>query len=77
MKRERERILAKQASPQVQHMFATSFGLSEKFSSSSRLLGPAGQLELLKDELSVPSYGANTAWTSRHARRARRHLVQE
>jgi acetone carboxylase alpha subunit len=36
MKEERERILAKQASPQVQHMFATSFGLSKKFTQQFR-----------------------------------------
>ena len=60
MKRERERILAKQATPQVQHMFATSFGLSKKFAQQFRdFWDLPASWTLTEDELSVPSYGAN------------------
>jgi acetone carboxylase alpha subunit len=43
MKEERERIINKHAAVQVQHMFATSFALSEKFTQQFKdLLEPAG-----------------------------------
>ena len=59
MAEERERILAKQASPQVRHMFATSFGLSGKFLNDFRAFWslPA-DWTMTEDELGVPSYGA-------------------
>ena len=59
MKEERERILRKDASVQVQHMYATSFGLSHKFLDSFRhfwTLPPEWTLD--ETELGVPSYGA-------------------
>jgi acetone carboxylase, alpha subunit len=59
MKDERERILAKQASTQVQHMFATSFGLSAKFEKQFRDFWDLPATWTLKeDELGVPSYGS-------------------
>ncbi|WP_028311791.1 hydantoinase B/oxoprolinase family protein [Derxia gummosa] len=59
MKQERERILVKDASPQVLHMFATSFGLSKKFEGQFRAFWnlPASWT-LTEDELDVPSYGS-------------------
>lgn len=59
MKGERERILRKEASVQVQHMFATSFGLSSKFENQFRKfwnLPP--EWSLSEDELDVPTYGS-------------------
>jgi acetone carboxylase, alpha subunit len=59
MKEERERILTKNASPQVQHMFATSFGLSKKFEQQFRdFWNLPAAWTLTEDELSVPSYGS-------------------
>lgn len=59
MKIERERILAKQASVQVQHMFATSFGLSEKFEKQFRSFWDLPASWTCKEEdLGVPSYGS-------------------
>ncbi|RTL27220.1 MAG: acetone carboxylase subunit alpha [Rhodocyclaceae bacterium] len=59
MKEERERILNKHASIQVQHMFATSFALSEKFTQQFKDFWnlPADWL-VREEELGVPSYGA-------------------
>lgn len=59
MKEERERILNKHASTQVQHMFATSFALSEKFTRSFKAFWdlPA-DWQLLEEELGVPTYGS-------------------
>jgi acetone carboxylase alpha subunit len=59
MKVERERILVKHAAPQVQHMFATSFGLSKKFENAFRSFWdlPASWT-LTEEELDVPSYGS-------------------
>jgi len=59
MKEERERILNKDAATQVQHMFATSFSLSEKFTQEFKEFWdlPA-DWELHEDELGVPSYGS-------------------
>ncbi|PWR24496.1 hydantoinase B/oxoprolinase family protein [Zavarzinia aquatilis] len=59
MAEERARILAKEASPQVRHMFATSFGLSEKFLNDFRAFWslPA-DWTVTEAELDVPSYGA-------------------
>ncbi len=59
MKEERERILTKHASPQVRHMFATSFALSEKFKNDFKSfwsLPP--EWELPESELGVPSFGS-------------------
>jgi acetone carboxylase, alpha subunit len=59
MKEERERILAKQASTQVQHMFATSFGLSKKFEAQFRAFwNLPDDWVLTEEELEVPTYGA-------------------
>lgn len=59
MKEERERILNKHAAVQVQHMFATSFALSEKFTQQFKTFWnlPAGW-QLLEEELGVPTYGS-------------------
>jgi acetone carboxylase alpha subunit len=59
MRGEREKIINKSASPQVQHMFATSFALSEKFTREFKAFWslPA-DWQLLESELGVPSYGA-------------------
>jgi acetone carboxylase alpha subunit len=59
MKEERERILNKHAAVQVQHMFATSFALSEKFTKEFKAFWslPA-DWQLLEDELDVPTYGS-------------------
>ena len=59
MKKERERILRKDASVQVQHMYATSFGLSSKFLDEFRKfwsLPPEWTVD--ETELGVPSYGS-------------------
>jgi acetone carboxylase alpha subunit len=59
MKEEREHILTKNASPQVQHMFATSFGLSKKFEQQFRDFWHLPETwTLTEDELDVPSYGS-------------------
>ncbi|PXX42335.1 hydantoinase B/oxoprolinase family protein [Aquitalea magnusonii] len=59
MKQERERILAKDASVQVQHMFATSFALSGKFTRSFKeFWSLPAEWQLLEDELDVPTYGS-------------------
>ena len=59
MKEERERIINKHASVQVQHMFATSFALSEKFTREFKTFWslPA-DWQLLEEELGVPTYGS-------------------
>ena len=59
MKEERERIINKHASVQVQHMFATSFGLSEKFTREFKdFWSLPADWELLEEELGVPTYGS-------------------
>jgi hypothetical protein len=59
MKLEREHVLAKNASPQVQHMFATSFGLSRKFEQQFRdFWNLPDSWVLTEDELDVPTYGS-------------------
>lgn len=59
MKEERERILTKNASLQVQHMFATSFGLSKKFEQQFRDFWHLPETwTLLEEDLDVHSYGA-------------------
>ena len=59
MKEERERILTKNASVQVQHMFATSFALSPKFEQQFRDFWTLPEAWTLKEEdLGVPSYGS-------------------
>jgi acetone carboxylase alpha subunit len=59
MKEERERVLTKHASRPVRHMFATSFGLSEKFLNDFRKFWdlPA-DWNMTEAELDVPSYGS-------------------
>jgi acetone carboxylase alpha subunit len=59
MKEERERVLTKHASRPVRHMFATSFGLSEKFLNEFRKFWdlPA-DWNMTEAELDVPSYGS-------------------
>ena len=59
MQEERERIVRKEASVQVQHMYATSFGLSSQFLQQFRKfwsLPPEWNIE--ESELGVPSYGS-------------------
>jgi acetone carboxylase alpha subunit len=59
MKEERERILNKHAAIQVQHMFATSFALSGKFTREFKAFwNLPDNWQLLEEELGVPSYGA-------------------
>ncbi|EGV31353.1 Hydantoinase B/oxoprolinase [Thiorhodococcus drewsii AZ1] len=59
MKEERERILTKHASLQVRHMYATSFGLSQKFLDSfKQFWSLPDDWTLNEDELGVPSYGS-------------------
>ncbi|GAB3761953.1 hydantoinase B/oxoprolinase family protein [Ramlibacter monticola] len=59
MKEERERILTKKASLQVQHMFATSFALSAKFERQFRDFWSLPESWTLKEEeLGVHSYGS-------------------
>ena len=59
MQQERERILAKEASTQVQHMFATSFGLSKKFEDQFRSFWDLPTTWTLREQdLGVPSYGS-------------------
>ena len=59
MKEERDRILNKHAAVQVQHMFATSFALSEKFTRQFKAFWdlPA-DWELNESDLNVPTYGS-------------------
>ena len=59
MKEERERILNKHAATPVQHMFATSFALSAKFTQQFKeFWNLPPEWQLLEEELGVPSYGA-------------------
>ncbi|MEK7917695.1 hydantoinase B/oxoprolinase family protein [Burkholderia contaminans] len=59
MKGERERILIKHASTQVQHMFATSFGLSKQFEQKFRAFWDLPDSWVLtEEELDVPTYGS-------------------
>ncbi|MGE8612415.1 MAG: hydantoinase B/oxoprolinase family protein, partial [Achromobacter veterisilvae] len=59
MRSERERILAKTASTQVQHMYATSFGLSKKFEQQFRdFWSLPADWTLTEEELDVPTYGS-------------------
>ena len=59
MKEERERIINKHASQAVQHMFATSFALSEKFTKQFKdFWSLPDDWQLLETELGVPSYGS-------------------
>lgn len=59
MKEERERIVNKHAAVQVQHMFATSFALSEKFTKEFKdFWSLPADWELREEELGVPTYGS-------------------
>ncbi|MDO9598816.1 MAG: hydantoinase B/oxoprolinase family protein [Azoarcus sp.] len=59
MKEERERIINKHAAVQVQHMFATSFALSEKFTKQFKdFWSLPAEWQLLEDDLGVPTYGS-------------------
>ncbi|HEY6896694.1 MAG TPA: acetone carboxylase subunit alpha, partial [Rhodocyclaceae bacterium] len=59
MKEERERIINKHASVQVQHMFATSFALSKKFTKQFMdFWSLPADWELLEESLGVPTYGS-------------------
>ncbi|GAO27394.1 N-methylhydantoinase [Alicycliphilus sp. B1] len=59
MKEERARILNKDASTQVQHMFATSFSLSEKFTKQFKdFWSLPDDWELREEDLGVPTYGS-------------------
>lgn len=56
---EREKIIDKQASSQVQHMYATSFGLSKKFLNSfKKFWRLPSDWDLREDELNVFTYGS-------------------
>ncbi|MDQ0340541.1 acetone carboxylase alpha subunit [Caldalkalibacillus uzonensis] len=58
MKQEREKIINKEASVQVQHMYASSFGLSEKFFNEFKSFWslPADWV-LKEEELDMPTFG--------------------
>ncbi len=59
MQGERARVLAKDASVQVRHMFATSFGLSAKFKDEFKAFWDLpSDWDLPEAELGVPSFGA-------------------
>jgi acetone carboxylase alpha subunit len=59
MKEERDRILTKHASRPVLHMFATSFGLSQKFEKQFKSFwNLPDDWTLTEDQLDVPSYGS-------------------
>lgn len=59
MAKERERILNKDASVQVRHMYATSFSLSERFLREFRdFWGLDESWNLTEEELDVPTFGA-------------------
>lgn len=59
MRTERARIIKKQASTQVQHMFATSFGLSAKFEQQFHdFWDLPADWKLTEEELPVPTYGS-------------------
>jgi len=59
MKEERERILRKEASVQVRHMFATSFQLSPKFLAEfKRFWDLPEDWNLTEEELEVPTFGS-------------------
>ncbi len=59
MEQERQKILDKKASVQVQQMFASSFYLSEKFLAEFKTFWdlPASW-ELKEEELDIPMFGA-------------------
>ena len=67
MRSERERILAKTASTQVQHMYATSFGLSRKFEQQFRdFWSLPADWTLTEEELdAAPPTGPSSAWIFR------------
>ncbi|MGC0154261.1 hydantoinase B/oxoprolinase family protein [Chromobacterium vaccinii] len=59
IRQERQRIVDKQASVQVRHMFATSFALSEKFARAFKAFWELpDDWWLPEEELGVPCYGA-------------------
>jgi acetone carboxylase alpha subunit len=59
MEQERERIQKKEASVQVQHMYAGSFALSESFASEFKeFWNLPEEWKLTEDELGVPVFGA-------------------
>jgi len=52
-------VLNKHASVQVRHMFATSFGLSEKFKAEfKQFWSLPAEWDLQEAELGIPSYGS-------------------
>ncbi|MGE4482773.1 hydantoinase B/oxoprolinase family protein [Acidocella sp.] len=59
MKREREKIIAKQAASQVKQMFAASFKLGPRFAEEFKSFWtlPA-EWQLTEDEIGVPTYGS-------------------
>ena len=60
MKQERERILKKDASTQVQQMFASSFKLSPRFLAEFKAFWDLPESwELREDELGIPHYGSH------------------
>jgi acetone carboxylase alpha subunit len=59
MKVERERILRQDASIQVRHMFATSFGLSQRFEAEFKAFwNLPHEWTLREEDLGVPSFGS-------------------
>ena len=63
MERERKKILNKEASLQVLHMYAGSFALSKKFTEEFKAFWNLPEDWMLyEDELDMPIYGAHRAW---------------
>jgi acetone carboxylase, alpha subunit len=59
MKEEKERILRKEASVQVRHMYATSFELSKDFIDEFRTFwGLSSDWNIHEDELEMPTFGS-------------------
>jgi acetone carboxylase alpha subunit len=64
MKQEREKVINKQASVQVRHMYAGSFALSQKFLREFKeFWSLPEQWNLTEEELGVPVYGAKIKHT--------------
>jgi acetone carboxylase alpha subunit len=57
--KERQKILAKDASVQVRHMYASSFALSEKFTNEfMEFWNLPNKWKLTEEELEIPIFGA-------------------
>lgn len=69
MESERKKILKKEASLQVLHMYAGSFALSKKFTDEFKAFWNLPEDWMVyEDELDMPVYGAHTAWYRQDAK---------